>query len=661
MAKIATKNYDLWMKYRSARQEWIVDHVDEPTRFYFGAQWTESEREELKARGQADIVVNRVRAIIRHMVGQLTANKPSFRASPVTGGDRKVADLFNEIFAYIWRISNGYKRFERTVYNHIRGGLGWLLVYQDPSADWGQGEVKFTDVRPKDVYVDPSSEEPDFADAEAIIISKVISLEKAKQLYPKAAKKLSRASAQQESETSDVEQAQKVDLWEEAEEGVPDEIAKVRILETYRRKIRTNWAIFDTISGETDVLEKNPSGEMQEAIDSGRMIVAPIRLHYIERSITAGSDIFISKEDLPPPIENYPLIPFVYEDTGNPYPIGEVEFLKGPQRFLNKAMSVTILSAQVGSTPKVLLFEGMVDNEKEFQDAYAAPGAVLTLHDTGAGPPIIVQPIPLNNAFFSIAQEMKHDMEYQSGAFAMAQGDPSEAPQTYKATLALQEYGANKIKLTLRSIESSLTRLGQSVMQFVQAYYKQPKVLRLVTDPTEQEQKIAINQMQYDGQGQEIARINDVTVGRYDIAITAGSTMPTNRMAQLGLHMDLVEKMGVPVKYALEYMDVPKAEKIIADMDVQKQQQQQLEQTQEEMKQMQNELQKANTKVETADRAVRDAQYSANWSKALNQFRADLETERSRFRENLRGEIAETVRDTLAQFKESQTPEKGTA
>jgi len=652
-SKVAKENYALWKRYKDARRNWMVDHVDEATKFYFGAHWTDEERKILKERGQADIVINRVRAIIRFMVALLTANKPSFRAVPVTGGDRKVANIFNEIFSYIWRISKGYKQFERAIFNYTRAGLGWFLVYLDPEANWGQGEVKIRQVPLRHVYVDPSAgEEPDWSDAEAIIISKRIPLKKAQELYPKAKKRLRRAVMSAEAEDSDLEQEDEIIFGSEevADTDVELEGGQVRIIEAYRKRAKTFWLVLDKTTGQTTVSKSAPKEE--ETIQS-----APVRMPYIERTVSAGYDVFIAREDLPPPIEDYPLIPVIYEDTENTQPIGEVEFLKGPQKFLNKAMSVTILSAQVGSTPKVLLPAGSVDNIENFQDAYAAPGAVLEVR-MDANPPIIVQPIPLNNAFFSIAETMKRDMEYESGAFGPLQGDPSDAPQTAKATLALQEYGASKSKLSLRSVESALTRLGQSTMQFVQAYWKQPKILRLVTDETEQEQEIAVNQPVLDDQGQEIERLNDVTVGKYDIAVTMGSTLPTNRMLLYGLHMELVEK-GVPLKYALKYLDVPDAEKIIAETDTVKQQQAQMEQMEQGIEQMQNELQKANTKVETADRAVRDAQYSANWSKALNQFRADLETERSRFRENLRGEIAETVRDTLAEFNESQAPKKG--
>lgn len=654
---VAKNNYELFTRYRDVRRDWITNHVDEAINFYFGSQWTEDERETLKERGQADIVVNRVRAIIRAMVAQYTSNKPTFRAVPVTGGDRQVANIFNEIFSYIWRISSGYKQFERAIFNYARAGVGYWLVYYDPMADWGQGEVKLRQVRIDEVYIDPSAgDEPDWGDAQAMIISKRIPLEKAAELYPHIRKSsLRKAVMAAEAEDSDMEQENKILLGPEevAEEDI--ELEMVRIIEAYRKKIKKFWLTFDKTTGQTTIEEKTPE-------DDPNKQSAPVLIPYIERSVTAGYDVFIAQEDLPPPIEDYPLIPVVYEDTENTQPLGEVEFLKGPQQLLNKALSVTILSAQVGSTPKVLLWEGSVNNQQDFEDSYAAPGSVNTIRDTGSGPPIIVSPMPLNNAFFSIMQEMKKDMEYESGVFGPMQGDPTDAPATARATLALQEYGASKSKLSLRSVEFSLTRLGKSTMQFVQAYWRLPKVLRLVTDETEEEQVIAVNQPQFDNQGQEIRKFNDVTVGRYDMVVTAGSTLPTNRMALLGLHMDLVEK-GVPLKYALKYLDVPDAEKIIKETDQLAQQAQQLEQMQQGMEQMQNELQKEKTKVATADRAVRDAQYEANLSKALNQHRAAMEVEQSRNRESLRSQINEMasdlkdqIRDTLSEVQKQLTP-----
>jgi hypothetical protein len=56
-----------------------------------------------------------------------------------------------------------------------------------------------------------------------------------------------------------------------------------------------------------------------------------------------------------------------------------------------------------------------------------------------------------------------------------------------------------------------------------------------------------------------------------DVRVTAGSTMPTNRMARAGLAMEMV-KMGIyDPRAALDYIDDPKKDQIAARMEAKEQ------------------------------------------------------------------------------------------
>ena len=62
----------------------------------------------------------------------------------------------------------------------------------------------------------------------------------------------------------------------------------------------------------------------------------------------------------------------------------------------------------------------------------------------------------------------------------MMMGDTAAAPQTYKATISLDEYGQRKIRSKLADIETSLQRMGEVIVPFIQQLYTQEKIIRLI-------------------------------------------------------------------------------------------------------------------------------------------------------------------------------------
>ena len=65
--------------------------------------------------------------------------------------------------------------------------MGALMVYQDPDADMGKGEVMIKAVNPLDIYVDPNSKDKFFRDAANVIYASYMTDEVAMQMYPEFA------------------------------------------------------------------------------------------------------------------------------------------------------------------------------------------------------------------------------------------------------------------------------------------------------------------------------------------------------------------------------------------------------------------------------------------------------------------------------------------
>ena len=263
----------------------------------------------------------------------------------------------------------------------------------------------------------------------------------------------------------------------------------------------------------------------------------------IRQTCVAGERL-LYEQVLPENVTEYPLVPFHYKWTGTPYPVSAVSPLIGKQREINKSHQIMVHNASLGSSLRWLHEEGSIDTD--YWEKYSSsPGALLPVRP-GAVPPTPVQPAPLSNAFFTIVQEGKGDMEYLAGIYGAMQGDTKQQHDTFRGMMALDEYGTRRVKQWMKNaIEPALKQLGIVTMQFSQSVYTAHKVFRVVQPSALQEEReVEINVPIYNDYGEAIGKFHDYTTARFDIRIVAGSTLPVNRWAYLAELKELLQ-LGV--------------------------------------------------------------------------------------------------------------------
>ena len=285
------------------------------------------------------------------------------------------------------------------------------------------------------------------------------------------------------------------------------------------------------------------------------------------------------------PVSEYPIIPFHYKWTGTPFPMSAVSPLIGKQREINKAHQLMIHNASLGSSLRWMYEEGSVDTD--YWERYSsAPGALLPMRQ-GYNPPTPVQPFQLNNAFFSLTQTGKQDMEYLAGIFSSQMGDTgSTRDMPYKGMLAMDEYGTRRIKYWMKHcIEPALKQLGHVVKEYSQAVYTAHKTFRIVQPNAIQEDKqVEINVPMYNNMGQAIGKWKDYASARFDIKIVAGSTLPINRWAYLEELKQLMSLGVVDDVAVLAETDIKNKEQIVKRKSLYAQLKQQLAAKDEDIK-----------------------------------------------------------------------------
>ncbi len=325
------------------------------------------------------------------------------------------------------------------------------------------------------------------------------------------------------------------------------------------------------------------------------------------------------------PIQDYPIVPFHYKWTGTPFPMSAVSPLIGKQREMNKAHQLMIHNASLGSSLRWMYEEGSIDTD--YWEKYSsAPGALLPMRQ-GYTPPTPVQPFQLNNAFFSLTQTGKQDMEYLAGIYSSMQGDTGATKEMpYKGMLAMDEYGTRRVKYWLKHcIEPGLKQLGEVIKQYSQGVYTAHKVFRIVQPNALQEEKqIEINVPMYNDLGRVIGKWRDYESAKFDIRIISGSTLPVNRWAYLSELKELM-RLGVVDDIAvLAETDVRNKESIAQRKSVVAQQQSQLQSQEEKIKDLSGTVETLQRQLVQAGIKNKVMQQSVEISKQTHDSRSNI-------------------------------------
>ena len=91
--------------------------------------------------------------------------------------------------------------------------------------------------------------------------------------------------------------------------------------------------------------------------------------------------------------------------------------------------------------------------------------------------------------------------------------------------------------------------------------------------------------------GEILGRVNDVTIGKYDLIVVSGSTMPSNRWARFDYYMQLYQAGIIDQIEVLEQTEVADTEGVLERTSIIGKQQQQIQQLEQELQRIKGDLQ----------------------------------------------------------------------
>jgi len=352
--------------------------------------------------------------------------------------------------------------------------------------------------------------------------------------------------------------------------------------------------------------------------------VTEIKCDRVRCVISVGDKLIV---DYVKPIEYYPIVPIMNHHDRNPFPQSDVRLVKGLQEYINKIRSLIIAHASSSTNVKLLIPRGSVD-KRNLEQEWAKAGTAVVEFDPELGQPIVAGPVPLPNELYNNEREAKADIERILGIYALMQGDQGGSPQTYKGTIALDEFGQRRIRSKKDDIESMLNQFGKVIVQQIPWVYTEEKTMRII-QPNRSPRDVKVNELVFNDFTNEIlGRINDVTIGRYDIQVVSGSTMPSNRWARFEYYKELYSLGVIDQTELLKQTDVADMEGVLERAGMASQQASQIQSLEEEVKKLKGDLQTAQReslhdrkRVELKDFEVKLAKMEAQMSAASQLYK----------------------------------------
>ena len=363
---------------------------------------------------------------------------------------------------------------------------------------------------------------------------------------------------------------------------------------------------------------------MLDLVQDKMIQITPIKCDRVRCIITVGDKLLV---DYMKPIEFYPIITLMNHHDRNPFPQSDVRLVKGLQEYINKVRSLIIAHASSSTNVKLLIPRGSVD-KRNLEQEWAKAGTAVVEFDPELGQPIVAGPVPLPNELYNNEREAKADIERILGIYALMQGDQGASPQTYKGTIALDEFGQRRIRSKKDDIESFLNHLGKVVIQLIQWIYTEEKTIRII-QPNQSPRTEQINQLVFDDFTNVIlGRINDVTIGNYDVQVVSGSTMPSNRWSRFEYYKELFSMGVIDQEELLKQTDVADMEGVLERASIMSQMNNKVVQLEDQVKKLEGDLQTAQResihdrkRVEIKDFEVKLAKLEAQMSAASQLYK----------------------------------------
>jgi hypothetical protein len=622
------------------------DHKDRL--FYTGGdnQWPAETVKERRSEGRPCETYNRLPQFVKQVTGEIRQNKPAIRVLPVDGQtDPELAKIYAAIIRHIEAGCSAHRIYSKETEKAVVGGQGWWRIKADYCDDGFDQELMLEGIpNPLAVVCDPDARHPTRFDMGYGFVTELVSRKKFKASYPKVAE----ADFDGEGYKGWVEG----EFVRIAEYWVKEEVGKERI-----------FAFEDGRDGQQHVLSESevreylslPEGKIEDAIAD-----LPIKLkgqrevprYEVKSRLVCGSEPLSDWQEWKG--RYIPLVRVVGEEVeagDQVFRHGLVHHAKAPQVSYNFARNASMERYGAAAKSPWLIalkqipgaFKGMWENANRKNYPFLPYDPLPDVP-----PPQRISPPAIDAAAIQESQLAAEDMKATTGIYDAHLGAKSN--ETSGVAIDRRDaQGDTATYVYIDNMEAAIEVTGRMLVDLIPHYYSDQRVIRILGEDGEVEKFEAINKIMPDG-----SKWNDVTRGRYDVAVSTGPAYASKRQQAAEAMLKLADAPAIQqfgMDMIVRALDLPMGDKLAdrlknalpagidEDLDKEREEKgkgQQQQPSAEEMK-MQAELQmkQADMQARQQESQIKlqlqqvDAQTKAQLAQAEAQARIELEHQKA--------------------------------
>lgn len=547
---LATKTYYRYAWVRDAGHSDFVKKAELCERFFRGMQWDESDLALLKAQRRPALTINKILSTISNVMGDQIYNRSEISFQPRSGAPSGNADVLTKLFKYISQ-DNQLDWLRSDVF---ADGIITSRGFYDLRMDFNDnlmGDVRTTRLNPKNVLIDPDATEYDPDTWNDVMTTKWLTADEIAVLYNEddADYLRNRAGSYFPYGYDSIDYMRDRFGDRNASRsfytGVVDESSvqrSIRVIERQHRKLDKQRHFYDKATGDLRAIPDNWNRDRIAAVrDMYRLEVVTKLVNRIRWTVTA--DTVVLHDDWSP-YKHFTVVPF-FPYLRNAQTVGLVENLLGPQELLNKVSSqeLHVINTTANSGWKVKTGALRNMSIEELEQRGAETGLVMELDDPKSVEKI--QPNQVPTGLDRLTYKAEEHIKTISGVSDYQTGNAREDVSAKAVAMNTSRGSFNLAKVT-DSLNRTDHILARNILDLVQQYYTDPRVVNVVRDRmTGETETIEVNVPAPTPEAPD-AVLNDLTLGEYDVVVTSTPVRETLEDSQFQQALSLRE-LGIQI------------------------------------------------------------------------------------------------------------------
>lgn len=581
--KSASKRND-WLERR--RKAWDAIEND---------MASDKEKAEAVEQGMEYLVVNKCVKGVQGASAIVTDQKPEIKFFPAGSGDLYVAELLKRGHDFVWAKNEGSDVTYDGVEECKVSGLAFFDAYHDKNKGI-YGRIIFEETPPDDIYFDVNSRKRDFSDTH-MIKAKLRSKEYINEHYPEVADDDIVYEGDFDKEPTKSEGVTGKDDYQEVEAGrikgdgtdEPKEVKHVRNIweiEAWLLKTKKeDWEITKDADGNPTAKRMMlPPGEKYtgEGRHWPRMREVRVQRIIVGRVLISETENPHGEDADGNPVMS--LIGLKHQRTRSAYPMSPVNYALPLNQDMNKRRMQFALNISHNVNSPIV----ESGDSCKWEGTPGTPGSRVKVGINAAFP---VTRLPSGSFqashFLELSQIDQQDIDdiFDTPDVMKGRIPPGQENMAGRLAIALQDTAGVMSKPFLRALESTLVRLARvnvSIMlrEWPRAMWERliepdewknwkPKDVAEAADEEEITPEVQAKITEKWQRALEMLRPKDpakepqISLLDLDVRITAGSSLPTNRMARAQIALEMKREGVYDAEAVLDASDDPAKDKII--------------------------------------------------------------------------------------------------